>query len=397
MHPLKRLLQAHRPVFVAGMLGMERYDWFRNLLDPVFRNLIPARETDMETDTLLFFFPSRQNIAWAELETGGIISLPLNGEIPSRIIANYFPVSHNLMPNGFIFIVLPSFGKSFDLNLSFMERFQGKLWLKPDSRLLWVDCFPFAQKNALETLAEFHRNLTPLDTTVGLLRSGRRYGYSDLSGEDTAIEQAKEGWASLELCNETVVIESEANRNLFKSLLYKRRSYYSPIQSHIKHDVKAKYMLFRKYFHEDYHWMVSKEVTADFVDPVFLYEEWVKESSGLIAGWNIQVRRRLLPKLNEEIAIFVRSKLDETEVYDLDTLLKTKLDKVWKKGFKHISDSLEEGDLLSDSLTEIQYMAAIKTYKAQFIEAFTHVMQVILCNAVEEIIEKHYDLWNRLA
>lgn len=70
MHPLKRLLQAHRPVFVAGMLGMERYDWFRNLLDPVFRNLIPARETDMETDTLLFFFPSRQNIAWAELETG---------------------------------------------------------------------------------------------------------------------------------------------------------------------------------------------------------------------------------------------------------------------------------------------------------------------------------------
>lgn len=42
-------------------------------------------------------------------------------------------------------------------------------------------------------------------------------------------------------------------------------------------------------------------------------------------------------------------------------------------------------------------MAAIKTYKAQFIEAFTHVAQVILCQAVEEIIEKHYDLWNRLA
>lgn len=343
MHPLKRLLQVHRPVFVAGMLGTERYDWFRNLLDPAFRGLIPSRETDEETEIPLFLFPSQQNTAWAELETGEFISIPSSSPGSLCVIAKYFPVSQDLIPHGFIFIILPSFGKSFDLNLSFMAQFREQAWLKPDSRLLWVDSFPFEEKNAVDTLTELRLNLKPLNTTVGLLRGGRRYGYSDLSGEDTAIEQAIQGWSSLGICDETLVVESAADRKLFTSLLYTRRSYFAPIQSHIKLNVQAKHRLFRKYFHEDYQWMVSGEVTADLLDPVFSYENWVNESSGLIVGWNNQVRKHLLPKLNELIAKFVKIKIDESEVYDLDSLLKSKLDTVWKMSFKHISASFQRG------------------------------------------------------
>ncbi|WP_236420617.1 hypothetical protein [Paenibacillus sp. JJ-223] len=301
-----------------------------------------------------------------------------------------------MIPQGFIYIVWPSFGKSVDLDRLYMEEFQKNIESKPDSRLLWIDVFPFAQKNALDTLNGLRSRLMPLDITVGMLRSERRYAYSDVSGEEAAIEQAIKEWSNLGI-KESVIIESGEHRSLFKSLLSQKRSYIPALQSRIRHDVHAKFKLYRKYFDEDYHWIILSELTADYLDPVFSYEAWCQESSPLVAGWNKQVRKRIIPGLNEKLAEFVKMKVDETEVYDLNAFLQPRLSEVWETGFRYIEESIEDEDFPKGTVSEIQYMAAIKTYKSQFIEAFTHVTQVLLRNTVKEVIEKHFGLWGRLA
>ncbi|MNI08470.1 hypothetical protein D3C73_615100 [compost metagenome] len=274
-------------------------------------------------------------------------------------------------------------------------QFQKGIWLKPDARLFWVDCFSFGSKDSLETLASLKLGHDLLDTTVCLLRSGRRYGYSDLTGEDAAIKAAEKEWVSRG--NETVVIDIQTNRSLLTSLLYKKRSYSLPIRSLVKRDVREKHSLCRKYFREDYELMVLSKVTPGSLDPIFAYEGWVNNSAGLISVWNEQARTRLLPELNEGIVTFVSTKLDDIEVYDLDKLLQAKLSKLWQQGFAHINGCFQRGYKLPKELSKIQYLAAITSYKVQYIEAFTHVIHAILFTALEEIIEKHYELWNRLA
>ncbi|WP_342564311.1 hypothetical protein NST84_03700 [Paenibacillus sp. FSL R7-0345] len=396
MNLMKRSLQAHRPVFVAGMPGMmERYQLFRGLVGTEFRGFLPVRESDVGTEIPLFFFPGGENRVWAELDSGDYVPFPLQTSSSPHVTGIYFSVSQELLPSGFIFIMLPFYKRSFDWDFSFEERYRD--WMKPDSRLLWFDCFPYAEENQLVTMSELRSKLNPLNTTVGLLRSGRRFGYSDLTGEEIALIQANQNWITQGSCDGTAVIESELSRELFTSILYRKRVYSLPIHSIIKADIGMKHRIFRKNYTIDFEEQILEELTAGFIEPIFGYKGWIKESADLVAGWNKQARKLLLPHLNELLMALAANNLYGTEVYDWDKLMKAKLESAWKKGFKYISSNCDQDCLLLKGIGELQYMAAIKKVKGQYIEAMQFVLSEIICSTVEELLEQHYDLWNRLA
>ncbi|MDR6726183.1 hypothetical protein J2W91_004689 [Paenibacillus amylolyticus] len=400
MNALKQFLKTQRTVFVAGMLGVERYNWFQNMTALEHHIYIPSRELEETVDIPLFFFASQDQTAWAELQSGELVSLPLSAEQQSsRIMARYIPVAHEWIPDGFVIILLPPFIRSvvWGETLSPLIWVQEQGWLQPGSRLLWIDRFPYAEQEGLNSLRRLMAESEWLDTTVCLLRTDRRYGHSDLDDEQQALETARRIWMDSAVPLTVQVLDARKSRRSITSLLYAHRSYAVPIKRQIRDVVEGKHAHFRKFYNEDYDLMVMSEYTADAMESIFSYTAWLKSDKSLIEEWNEQAQLKLIPKLNVVMTEFVDMQLNGTGVYDLDRLMQIKLEKIWKYGFSYIRSCFSSQSRQPDDLGELQYLASTAKDKAQYIQAFQHVMENILRKELEDMLEKHYGLWSRMA
>jgi hypothetical protein len=396
VHSMKRQLLSHRPVFVAGMLGGERYEWFRGLVNPQHQSFIPGREQDEGVEFPLFFFPSKQEEAWVEYQSGGFAPLATSSkEADSPLAAMYFPVSNYIVPDGFIFIVLSPYGKTFEADVTERFNFDSGAWCKLGSRLLWMDTFPYAKLDAIELLTQLKAELGMIDTKVCLIRSGRRFAYSDVSNEEEALKAADQEWCSRGLCSETKIIDLSSDRSVFISLLYGQHPYVSLIQGQVKRSIEDKQKVFKRYFNEDYDLTIMSLMTADFLEPIFEYTLWRKSKQGLIQSWNRQVLIQQLPVLENALKDFLEIQLSGIELVDISRLVNIVQETLWKEALVS-QEGIQELRLPTD-LDKLQYMAAINKHKVMYIEAFYQALHVGVRRKLENLIERHYALWGKLA
>ncbi|WP_419872346.1 hypothetical protein [Candidatus Pristimantibacillus sp. PTI5] len=397
MNSMKRLLLSQRPVFVAGMLGGERYEWFRALVNPQHQSFIPGREQDEGVEFPLFFFPSEHEEAWVEYQSGAFAPLSTSSkEADSPIAAKYFPVSKYIVPEGFIFIVLSPYGKTFEKDVNARFNFDSGAWRKLGARLLWMDTFPYAKLDSIELLTQIKADLGMMDTKVCLMRSGRKYAYSDVSNEVEALKAADQEWVCRGLCSETKIIDLNPDRSVFTSLLYGRHAYVPLIQEQVKRSIEDKQEVFKRYFHEDYDLTIMSLLTADLLEPIFEYSLWRKSKKGLIQNWNKQLLRQLFPVLEDAIKDFLEMQLSGIELVDISRLVNIVQNTLWKEALASTQENIQELQL-PPGLDKLQYMAAINKHKVMYIEAFHQALHVGVRRQLEELILRHYALWEKLA
>lgn len=387
----------HRTVFVAGMLGGERYEWFYNLVNPSHRSFIPGREQDEGVEFPLFFFPSEHEEAWMEYQNGEFVPLSTaSEEADNPIIAKYFPVSKYIVPEGFIFIVLPPYGKTFDTDFAARFNFDSGAWCKLGSRLLWMDTFPYAKKDAIELLTQLKAKVGMMDTKVILMRSGRKYAYSDVSNEEEALKAADQEWVNRGLCSLTRIIDLKPDRSVFTSLLYGQHAYAPFIQGQVKRSIKDKQEVFNRYFNEDFDLTIMSIVTADFLEPIFEYSLWSKSKQDLIQSWNRQLLKQLLPIIEEVLNDFLEIQLSGIELVESKKLVSIIRDTLWREVLASTEVRNQEIELPLN-LDKLQYMAAINKHKVKYIEAFNQALNVDVRTMLEELITRHFALWGKLA
>ncbi|WP_212635441.1 hypothetical protein [Saccharibacillus brassicae] len=348
-----------------------------------------------EGDIPLIFFSDKQPSCWIETieETWLPWTEPLQDQ--ASIQAKYFSVSDRVLPDGFVFIMLPSFRKSSYVDLSESRLFRSKDWRTEGSHLLWMDSFPFVQASSLKIFEDLSRQMRPIRKTIGILQSSRRYAYSDLEMKVSLEERSAAEWKRQVVCDEQIIIGSEEfDHRFFASFLYLRPDRLLKIEEEVYEEINQKRRFFEKYVREDYS-IVLGEMQPDTIALIFEYESWRQTApTDLVEYWNQRTSRLIVHELNEKIMEFIAFKIDGTEIYSLKSYFQPYIDEVWKAGFLLISSRLGKINL-SPSLSQFDFMPAIKSLKIRYIEQLNEIIKVSMYNVIQDSIQNHYDLWKR--
>jgi hypothetical protein len=80
---------------------------------------------------------------------------------------------------------------------------------------------------------------------------------------------------------------------------------------------------------------------------------------------------------------------------DISRLVNIVQETLWKEALVS-QEGIQELRLPTD-LDKLQYMAAINKHKVMYIEAFYQALHVGVRRKLENLIERHYALWGKLA
>lgn len=396
MEEMKRLLAQYQTIFILGTNGSERYEFFRSYIDKPYQAYLPRGEFITTLPYPIILFPDDHYEGFIERQNS---FLPLSSYLgEGDIDCLYIPIKSHKLPSGFVYILPPSLGKKdFDVIEDHFS-FHDQLWVKRVSKMIWMEGFPYGQRDGKKVLEFFKRSqtLNKVDLSVCFLKSGRKFGYSDLSTEEKAIAHATELYIANDLCRNVFVIDPSEKERQFTDVIYTRISYKHLVLSRVRNEITSEYEDFKDFFDEDYEFLVLDKLSIEKLDEVFSYKHSMKANNqNLVAYWINQIDEEIISVWRSLFKEMINEYITKVDIMDRSTEIDQFLKKQWNAKMKLLKKHYTFQVKVSSNMDEISYLVHIKHTKVAMKQEIVKFLFDEMATSIKEVLESRFAYWKK--
>ncbi|WP_423798207.1 hypothetical protein [Neobacillus sp. SAB-20_R2A] len=387
------LLKKQKPIFFLGCRGIERYGLFRAFSSPgsVLQQWWPSNMSESPSVAFILYTNPSPDIFF--LTNDGEIRRNSGKESTKAV---FLPVRPGIIPIGTIFII-PTAIETEQVPIILKQT----TWNNVLAEYVWVEGFPYGKNEsflALERL-QLERLIHYSRLQVYLVKSGRKFGYSDLGKEEEAIAQAEAFFTGKNISNRIHLVSTPLQQEQLFYLFGGTISYKDELLKRKTDELISSKRYFENFFEIEYEDLLNDLNLVQQLNELFSYDKFQRATStNPYSLWMNHLDKHLLVNVHDGYINFCMSFINTISISEEDAKARidTLLHNIWSRLINRLRIYQQETPILPPRIEELDYLLQIKTVKNKMSEDINHILTFKVKNELHSFIEGMYRTWDNL-
>ena len=382
METIIKILKMQQVAIVAGLVTKECYSLFARGIDYQWREILAQNRCYP-----VMFFSSDSARPFYKNKAGvyqDVTPLSLKSETVSML---FLPLKSGGVPASYIYIV-PSKAEEIE-ELS-------KEWGKRVGKLIWIQSFPYAQLNSVLLLKDILQQswLKCCEVSLCLLKTGRRFGESDLFDENKAIGEAETEYRQRQLVQTVTKCQIPISERDLKQLVFPTEPISDIVLRNLVHQVEGARQEFNNFFEIDYSSAISPLLDPNELDQLFQYDKKMGVSKKALRDhWNRKIDGYYKTKCKPTLEAFALYFIHSISLRDSKEEMNVFFEQEWHRFSQKANNLLRISIIQSQQLNQSTEWVLISHSQIAWKCAFASWLEEELRKNLGNLLKDKLQLW----